>query len=448
MSSDTFYLHLLLKVGDQYERIVPSGSMTEADLRKEIVASMKRGAPGFLKTVGLAKPPTPDYSKLPPQVRAQMPPSPPDVTKALRQQLGETYTVEEVDLKEGRVPGNIDVLLVYSPQDYDDKQAFAIDQHLMKGGTVIVMGGRYDLNPQGRQGIQVKKVTTGLEDVLAAYGLRMEDAMVMDTQNEPIPIPVERDLGGLRVREMQYLDYPFFVDVRRSGMAAASPVLAGINSVTVPWASPIVITGGGGEGEEDGEGPERTYVELLTSSDEAWTKSGTDVQPDLRAYPERGFAIGDDQGEKVLAVAVTGTFESAFADEGAPEGVDPSVLEESPDTARLVLVSSASFASDVILQLSQQAQSNLQLAQNLVDWGLEDTDLLSIRSGGTFIRTLDPVEELTKTTLIAVTSGASLLGLLVITVLTAVRRRGMQPIALDDTQKPTPASARPQEVSS
>ena len=449
LSTDTFYLHLLLEMGDRLERVLPAGTLSEADIKQEITAALKRGAPGFLKTVGLAKPEIPDYSQLPPQMRQQMPPPPPDLTRALRQTLSEGYSVDEVDLKDGRVPGDVDVLMVYAPADYDDKQAFAIDQHLMKGGTVIVIGGRYDFDPQSGGAISVKRVRTGLEETFEAYGLRLDDALVMDSQNEPIPVPVERDLGGLRVREVKYLDYPFFVDVRPDGMADASPVTAGLPSVTVPWASPIVVTGAGGD---DAEGAAVEYTPLLRSSSRSWTKTDTNVQPDLRTYPERGFPVGSDQEARTLAVMATGRFDSAFAGKAPPEGVTAGVVEQSPSDARLVVVASASFASDVLLQLSQQAESNLQLVQNLVDWGLEDTDLLSIRSRGTFARTLAPLDEEERSYAIAVTSGISILALAVIIVITVLRQRTLRPFPLESRSghdgAKVSATAEPQGVSS
>lgn len=427
LSADTFYLHLLLQMGDRLERVMPGGSLSEADLNKDIVAALKRGAPGFLKTVGIVKPATPDYSQLPPQIRAQMPPPPPDLTRALQQTLSEGYTVETLELKDGRVPGNIDVLLVYEPENYDAKQAFAIDQHLMRGGTVIVLGGRYAFNPQGGGSIAVKKLTTGLEDALAAYGLRIEDTIVLDEQSEPIPVPVERDLGGLRVREIQYLPYPFFVDVRPEGMAETTPVTAGLNSVTVPWASPVVITA-----KTEGEGAsEVEYTKLLQTTEHAWTRSDTKVQPDLEAYPERGFPVGAEQDRYTLGVMASGRFDSAFAGKAAPEGVTAGVVEKAPKSARLVVIASSAFASDIILQLSQQAQSNLQLAQNLIDWGLEDTDLLSIRSRGSFARTLDPMPETAKTMAMLYTAAAALGALFLVFAVGAARRRSTKPFELD-----------------
>jgi hypothetical protein len=39
--------------------------------------------------------------------------------------------------------------------------------------------------------------------------------------------------------------------------------------------------------------------------------------------------------------------------------------------------------------------SNFQFARNLIDWTLADTDLLEIRTGGTFARTLKPMDDKT-----------------------------------------------------
>lgn len=437
LSADQFYFHLVVTVGDRAEGVFPTESLAEADIKKEITAALERSAPGFLKTVGLAKPKTPDYSQIPPQMRAQMPPPPPDLTRTLQQTLSESYTVEPVELDEGKVGSDVDVLFVYAPSNYTEKQAFAIDQHLMKGGTVIVAGGRFELDTQassGGGGIAVKSVTTGLEDILSAYGLRMEPEMVMDMQNEPIAVPVERDLGGMRVREIQYVRYPFFVDVRGEGLAAGEVAVAGLNSVTLPWASPIIINEvKPAEGEETAGALE--YTELLTSSAEAWTEAGTDVQPDLAAYPEMGFPVGSGQEKRTLAVAVTGSFTSAFKGKAVPEGIGSNLIESSPASARLVLVSSSSFVSDVMPQLSQQAQTSFQLAQNLVDWGLEDTDLLSIRSRGTFARTLAPMSEDEKTTAIAATAGACVLALLALVFIAAIRQRALRPYPIIQPSK-------------
>ena len=437
-AQETFYLHLLLKVGDRYERILPPDSMSEADLEKDILAAIKRAAPGFLKTVGLVKP-----KREPPQVPPQFgqpPPPPPEVTRAITQQLEETYTVQTVDLGDGQVPGDVDVLVVFGPEDFDDKQRFAIDQHLMRGGTVLVMAGKYQLDPHGGQSVRVKKVTTGLEEMLASYGVELGEEMVLDLQNEGIPMPVERDLGGLRVREIQYLNYPYFVNVRSDGISDETPVAAGLPGLTLPWA--VELTFNAPSSSKEGEEPaaERTATALLQSTANAWTTRDTQVQPNFTTHPRSGFPPppGEDALEtRTLALLVSGTFESFFKGKKDPT-VDTggTVLERSPDNARLVVIGSTAFANDLVLNLTRQAANNLQLVQNLVDWGVEDVDLLTIRSRGTYARTLAPLESSERLKYELMNYGIALAALVLVVLLTAGRRSRSKPIELDERARP------------
>jgi len=449
LSDETFFLHLVLKVGDRYERVAPGAEeLTEADLREAITASLKRAAPGFLKTVGLAKPePSQPNPNLPPQLQ-QRQQQQQDMTRSLQQQISETYTVEDVDLKTGRVPSNIDVLMVVSPADYDEKQRFAIDQFLMRGGSVVIFTSPYELDPARTGAIRVKSVESGLEPLLSSYGITVEDEMVMDLQNEGIPVPVERNLGGFTVREIQNVSYPFFVDVRQDGIATGTPVGAGLPSMTVPFASPVTVVSPKTEEEEDA--PDREVTALLQSSPNAWTTTDTNVQPDFTQYPDDGFPVEDERSRFDLAVTVTGTFESAFEDEEAPiEGT--TVLQQSPETTRLAVLGSNSMVNDMVLQLSRQAQTNLQLAQNLVDWGVEDTDLLSIRSRSTYARTLVPMNADERARYEYLNYGIAFVGLIAIVLVTAGQRRQLKPIELDGPARPAASaggSTSPKEAHS
>lgn len=444
LSQDTFYLYLLLRVGDKLERIVPGESMSEADIKKEVTAGLQRAAPGFLKTVGLVKsvepPPPPD-----PRFGNRPPPPPPEVTRLLHKQISETYTVRDVDLKDGRVPGDIDVLLVVGPKNFDDKQKFAVDQYLMRGGTVIVLAGKYELDPQSGESIDIKKVNMGLEDVLAAYGVNIQDAMVLDPQNESFPIPVVRDLGGIKVRDIKLVNYPFFVDIRQNGMDKENPVVAGLPAVTLQWASPLTVTSP--EAKQGEDSVKREVFTLLKSTEKAWLQTDTNAQPNFDKFPKDGFGPSGEQKSYVLAVAIKGGFESAFkdrpnplfgADQPAAQGGDRTgrTIKRSPDTSRLVVVGSSSFVNDIVLSISRQTGSdrftnNIHLLQNLVDWAVEDVDLLSIRSRGTFARTLLPMEKKTQTTYEYAMYGVPILILGAIVVVMNRRRRHMQPITLD-----------------
>ncbi len=442
-AKESFYLHLLLKVGDKYQLVAPGDSMSEADLKNEIVAAIKRAAPGFLKTIGFVKPKAPPPNpQLPPQLRAQQQQMQ-DVTRLVNKQLTDTYTVKDVDLTSGRVPGDIDVLVVYNPKDFDDKQRFALDQYLMRGGAVILMAGRYELDPMAQGAVSVKAVNSGLDEMLAGYGVTVENELVMDVQNEPFPIPTTRDLGGFKIREMKLVNYPFFIDIRPDGMDKENPVTAGLPAVTMQWASPVTVSA---PKADDKDAPKREVWELLKSSEKSWTTSNSQVQPNFDTHGELGFEKGTDTKRRLLGVAVKGSFDSFFKDKKDPtaQGGGGQVLKRSPGSARLVVIGSASFVNDMVLGISRQGGSdrftnNLQLVQNLVDWGVEDVELLSIRSRGTFARTLLPKEarpgELEDSTFEVVNYAFVALALGLIVVLTLGRRKRMRPIALDPSVK-------------
>ena len=73
------------------------------------------------------------------------------------------------------------------------------------------------------------------------------------------------------------------------------------------------------------------------------------------------------------------------------------VIEHSPDSARIILFGSATFAGDTALQLAMEATRTryvapVQLVENAIDWSLEDRGLLGIRGRGHFSRMLQPME--------------------------------------------------------
>ncbi len=438
-SLDSYYLHLLIQAGDKVNVLYPSGEMSEADLRGEIEAVLKRAAPGFLKTIGLWHPseePIPDPYGGQTQPIASW--------QFVRGQLAQNYTVEMVELVSGRVPGDIDVLVIVGPQGLLEEERFAIDQFLMRGGAVVVAAGNYMLSPQQMSStITIDPLQDNLKEMLAHYGLEVQEALVMDPRNEPFPIPVQRNVGGFTVVEYQQIPYPFFVDVRRESMATESPIVANLSAVTLQWASPINL--------DAAKNQEREVVVLMQSSEASWLRTSLDVQPNFEAYPQFGFPVEGEQKAYPLAVSVRGVFESYFKDRASPfqgsegaetppeEGLlDMPVLGTvpiSPESARLVVVGSAEFLDDTILNISSSVSQdrylfNLQLLQNMVDWAVEDEDLLSIRSRGTYARLLRPMEKGEQSFWEGLNYALALLAVIGIGVVWNVRQRNEEPMPL------------------
>ncbi len=422
LSNDTYYLQMLLTVNGKSQVVVPSGSFSQKTVKDAVTAALKRSTSGFLKVVGLWTPPPAGRS---PYARQQQ-----QIykTQLIQKQLQKDYKVENVSLSNGTVPNDVDTLLLLSPQGMNAKQRFAVDQFLMRGGSVVVAGGNYALTQQPYSGqLALKKVQGGLADMLKSYGVTVGDSVVMDTQNTQFPVVVPHNVGGVPVQEVQAVDYPFFVDVRPSSMDRSSPITSSLPAVTVPWASPLTV--------QKGSSGARKVDVLLSSSPNAWTSQSTNIIPDFQSYPKHGFPVGKTQKAYPLAVAVRGSFTSYFKGKKDPlqgsgssgnSGSNASsssgsssagsssaassssssgqvgVIASSPDNARLVVIGSGEIVNDTVLNLASRLSQNLsgedlKLLQNAVDWSTEDASLLGIRASGATTRVLEHLTQAQET---------------------------------------------------
>jgi ABC-2 type transport system permease protein len=401
-SKDTFWFYMVLEGNNRLVQIPLPEDLGKDSLDRSIQTGLKRFSKGFLKSLALHTPPSANYT---------MPISGKRFSW-LWEALSDEHTVITTDLKNGSVPGEADLLLLVAPEKLDKKQLFAVDQFLMRGGTIVIATSPYSVNLQGR--LSANKNESGLEEWLAHHGFKIEEELVLDPQNAAFPIPIERQLAGFVVRETRMVEYPYFVDIRSDGMDQDSGIMSGIDQVTINWSSPITI--------DPDKNRNRQIIRLLHSSEQAWISDAVDIQPNFKAYGGLGFPADAQRSRKLLACAVEGRFTSYFKDKPFPlieekeekeEPVKKSdsaksekekeekppvidrLIERSPDSARIILFASNSFLSDTVLHLASggmgtQYLNPVNLVKNAVDWSLEDSGLLRIRGRAHFARTLFP----------------------------------------------------------
>lgn len=395
LDTKRFWFYMTLESGDETVQIPLPEDLSKGGLERAITAGLKRYSKGFLKTVGLVMPP-------PKQAMPQygMPGSSKHFN-ILQQQLTEQYQVKPLNLQ-GGIPSDIDLLLLVSPEDLDDKQVFAIDQFLMQGGTVILSTSPYDIDMQ--KALSCHRVNSGLSEWLKHNGMELEETIVLDAQNTAFPIPVQRSINGFEIQELKMAPYPYFVDIRSDGMDKDSGLIAGLPQVTVNWASPVKVPKDKLQG--------RKNYELLKSSVKSWTSKNTDIQPDYNKYGETGFELPEAKtmGSHLIGVAQEGKFESFFKGKPSPlkaEGGQNSdsskadfvnTIESSAESAKIILFSTNTFLSDEMLELASAGMGTrymnpVELVLNSIDWSLGDRDLLSIRGRAQFSRTLKKLDK-------------------------------------------------------
>jgi ABC-2 type transport system permease protein len=385
-SDQEFWLHGYLRIGDQLEQLtLASEDVSAAAVREAVEASVRRRAPGLTKTVGVVAP----EASLPPEVLRQlqmqgrMPPQPPPEFEEIQRLLEREYAVKSVALDGGEpVPADVDVLLVIRPKNLDEAAVYQLDQYLMRGGRVVVCVDHFEAD-LGNAGLSVTPVETGLDEWLAHFGVAVEETLVLDDRNQPLPLPQERSTPFGVIRSWVLEPYPYLVEVRDDGIVSRE-VAAGLDAVGLYWASPVTA--------ELPEDADLELRELLRSSEVSWTSD------DLDAVSRVDYVIPEDTQRHTLALALSGRFDSYFAgrtppaaeaseDEESAAAAPASVpLDRSPRT-RLVVVGNAAFLSDFVARALSQIDGgyfaeNLSWTRNLIDWMNLDNDLLTIRARG------------------------------------------------------------------
>ena len=406
---DTFYYYLTLSDGETVVQIPIPESLDAEGLKRGLTEGLKRFAEGLLKQVALHLPPEPN-----PYMQQQMPVLPGDQFESLRGFLSVDFDVTTASLDSGELGTGASVLLVVDPGALGAKEVFAIDQFLMRGGTVVVAAGAYEVRLSG-QSLMAMSKNTGLDDWLAHHGVAVDKSFVMDAANSAFPVPVRRQVGGFSFQQLAMMDYPYFVDLREAGLNQEFMPTAQLPQLTFAWGSPVDIDGQANAG--------RAVTTLLKSSPAAWRSTSTDVMPNVGENAQTPFAPSGDIGVVTLAGMIEGRFDSFFEDspllaeepeedpadddqaagdeDGAAVddiGAVTSVIGRSPESARLIVIGSSSFIADQTLGMIGAADgtryaNSVQFVANLVDWAVEDQALLTIRGRGHFNRTLPPMDE-------------------------------------------------------
>ncbi len=266
----------------------------------------------------------------------------------LKELLKEGYEVKSVGLDEEGLSG-ADLLVVAGPEKkLSDDEVFAVEQFILKGGKALFLLDRVDADLQYGFG---RTVETGLEGMLAGYGIDLRPALVYDLSSGMVNVSERR--GGFVFRTVT--PYPFFP--RITGFSKESVITRNIEAVTLGFASPLGI--------EKKDGIE-TAVLARTSERSGVLNAPFYVAVDRR-FKEKDFS-GPPQP---VAAVVSGRFKSIFSDKKKEEG---EALKEGE--SRIIVIADSDFASDDFIGMSENAQFVL----NAVDWLAEDDTLISIRA--------------------------------------------------------------------
>ncbi len=311
------------------------------------------------------------------------------------------YETVRTDLTEqSPMPDDVDLLVVMAMAPVNERQAWEINRAL-RGGTPVIMAVQaheygYSPAPNGGWTISGQSLDTGLEPMLAALGVTVDEEHFMDEAMETIDLPREVNLGGLRMQTREPVRLPVQIRVTEAQMLQESPIVQRIGSLFYLWGTPVTVDAG----VLSSSGLAATN--LIESSDRCWTA-------DWNEGPVAGavFQAGSHtfEGPRPLAVLLEGTFPDAWAGKDVPAwpadpeaaeapaagaaGPEPTPAPVEARPSRLFVVGSAKMFDNNIIAAPQ----NALLLLNAIDELAGNGELLSIRAKTLTQRVIRPVTD-------------------------------------------------------
>jgi len=263
----------------------------------------------------------------------------------LREFLSRQYETRALNTTENPEIKDIDLLVVAGPtKKLKEEELLAIDQFLLKGGKALFLLDRVLADLQYGFG---RENTTGLEDLLSAYGITIPSALVYDISAGMVNVSQRR--GGFVFTTVT--PYPFFPKI--IDLNQESIITKDIETLTLGFSSPIETKETGGI----------TLTPLIRTSE----KSGV-MKPPFYVAVNRKFRMDEfDKPHQVLGLVASGKFRTKFPDK-------EDIVKEGE--TRFIVVSDSDFVSDDFIG----APGNAQFLLNSIDWLSEDDSLISIRS--------------------------------------------------------------------
>ncbi|MBU1241497.1 Gldg family protein [Myxococcota bacterium] len=359
--------------------------VSKSNVAENLEAALKRVLPGFTKTVGIVMP-EPPFDAMAMRMGRRPPPS--EFAK-LQGLLGENYEVRKVDLSSGIPPVDVETLILFRPENFDDRALFAIDQYIMLGGRVAMFldPGKLNLQALGMNKLKLDYVKSGLEEMISFWGVGIEDKILGDEKNFPYPLPREIQPG---VVVMEEVPYSYFVKFERP---SGHPIVDNLPEMGLLWPGALSI-----------RKTQKALVvkPVLTSSSRAWLtpldlKTGLDVTPSRSAAKSSAAPVA--RRSYPVAVAISGKFTSFFKDKASPlkkeGGADKAPKADNKGTTdkkgktgaakaaagqqgeklvnstetKVVIVADADFISEVGMNiLSQRFGYSLKFLLNSIEW--------------------------------------------------------------------------------
>ncbi|MDX2197070.1 MAG: gliding motility-associated ABC transporter substrate-binding protein GldG [Cytophagales bacterium] len=301
--------------------------------------------------------------------------------------LKDRYMIERINISETANIKAYDLLIIIRPTlSYQDADKLKLDQYIMNGGKIIFFLDQAILHNKNlsNEGTMITPAQHNLEDLLFKLGVRANQDLIQDIQCGAIPLVVGSMGNSAQTRLMPW---PYHVIHNNYGKHAT---VRNMGAVLCKYASTLDTV----------KATNVTKTPLIYTSSYAqkiqlpYKVSLEDAKKNLET---------DMKGGKnyITAYLLEGRFKSLYNNRLSQYVMDSiKYLNESKHT-RIMVFSDADYVINEVSTDEQQAFplgydryirkkfANIDLIQNIVNYMLDDKNMLTVRNKQIVLRTLD-----------------------------------------------------------
>ena len=239
-------------------------------------------------------------------------PQDPNNASSFHALISQNYSVKNIAVKNELIPESLNCLIIPGPKEkMSDYDLFQIDQFLMQGKNLALFLDAFnEVNPQNQQGMRLMNqqgpvfipVESGLEKLLAHYGVRMSPSYVLDENCFKQQLPAQ--FGG---GEQPIYFAPL---IKNKNITDDLEFMRNIKGVVAVKASPLVL-------DDDRLSANNIQaIPLLATSEKSWEMKGRiNLNPMFLKPPSEK----EDMQSFPIAYLLEGEFSSYFEGKPIPE---------------------------------------------------------------------------------------------------------------------------------
>ena len=234
----------------------------------------------------------------------------PDALSTFSNLVSRTYSITPITLKDADIPPSINCLVIARPTEaFSDFELYQIDQALMKGTNLALFLDAFkEVRPNTQQPFGMNRepnyvpLDTGLEKLLAHYGIRIKKSFVLDENCHKQRLP--QSMGG---GERPIYFAPI---IKNRFINHDLEFMRGINGLVSVKISPLELD------EKRISEHTLTATKLIASSEKSWEMGQPiNLNPMFLSPP----SSGNEQQSFPLAYIIEGSFPSYFDGKPMPE---------------------------------------------------------------------------------------------------------------------------------